>query len=443
MEEPMRRFLLALVVVAALPLLAIALYRPAPAANVQEVLIGELLPLTGNFASLGQQYLWAGQTVEDIVNNDYPDLAVPLGPGKGFPGLGGAKMTLVVRDDQSRGDLARTLVEQLITVNKVHFINGEGTSGTTSIIQPVVEGYGIPMACHPCASPTLTEKGFKWFWRTGPNDKTMVASVFSFFREWREHGGPTDLKTIALLTCDNLFCQDNRKIAAELAPSAGFQVVLDLTSKTGATTLASEVQRLQAANSDVLFLVQYTADTNVFQQDARRAGWNPKVIATSNGAYSDETWLQAQKKSNGGAGWLGRDPTAIDLVHDRPSWKKVNEIHKKYSHGQNMGELAMREITGLLWMADVINRAKSVDPATLQKAANETNMGPDQLIIDYKGIRFEAGQNVLATGVVTQVGWDGEKHTLWPWNLATRANFKPIFPSPSWQERESKPKPAS
>ena len=440
----MRRFLLALVVVAALPLLAIALYRPAPAANVQEVLIGELLPLTGNFASLGQQYLWAGQTVEDIVNNDYPDLAVPLGPGKGFPGLGGAKMTLVVRDDQSRGDLARTLVEQLITVNKVHFLNGEGTSGTTSIIQPVVEGYGIPMACHPCASPTLTEKGFKWFWRTGPNDKTMVASVFSFLREWREHGGPSDLKSMALLTCDNLFCQDNRKIATELAASAGYQIVLDLTTKTGATTLASEVQRLQAANPDVLFLVQYPPETAVFQGDAKRAGWMPKVIATSNGAYSDQTWLEAQKKTNGGVGFLGRDPTAIDLVQDRPSWKKVNDIYKKYSRGQNMGELAMREITGLLWMADTINRAKSVEPAAIAKAAEETNMTPAQLIIDYKGVKFDKNhQNELATGVVTQVGWDGEKHTIWPWELAKRANFKIIFPMPSWQERDSKPKPAS
>ena len=440
----MRRFLLALVVVAALPLLAIALYRPAPAANVQEVLIGELLPLTGNFASLGQQYLWAGQTVEDIVNNDYPDLAVPLGPGKGFPGLGGAKMTLVVRDDQSRGDLARTLVEQLITVNKVHFLNGEGTSGTTSIIQPVVEGYGIPMACHPCASPTLTEKGFKWFWRTGPNDRTMVASVFSFLREWREHGGPSDLKSMALLTCDNLFCQDNRKIATELAASAGYQIVLDLTTKTGATTLASEVQRLQAANPDVLFLVQYPPETAVFQGDAKRAGWMPKVIATSNGAYSDQTWLEAQKKTNGGVGFLGRDPTAIDLVQDRPSWKKVNDIYKKYSRGQNMGELAMREITGLLWMADTINRAKSVEPAAIAKAAEETNMTPPQLIIDYKGVKFDKNhQNELATGVVTQVGWDGEKHTIWPWELAKRANFKIIYPSPSWQERDSKPKPAS
>jgi branched-chain amino acid transport system substrate-binding protein len=284
----------------------------------------------------------------------------------------------------------------------------------------------------------------KWFWRTGPHDKVMVASVFSFLKEWREHGGPGNLKTVALFTCDNLFCQDNRKVAAELAPKAGFQVVLDLTTKTGATTLASEVQRLQAANPDVLFLVQYTAETTVFQNDAKRAGFMPKVIATSNGAYSDETWLQAQKKTNAAAGWLGRDPTAIDLTHQRPSWKKVNEIYKKYSNGQNMGELAMREITGLLWMADVINRARSVEPAALAKAARETNMSPEQLIIDYKGIKFDDhNQNVLATGVVTQVGWDGEKHTLWPWDMAGKAGFKPIFPNPSWQERDAKPKPAS
>jgi len=439
----MRRLPVVLTAIAGGLLVAALVGPTVPAASVQEVRIGELLPLTGNFASLGQQYLWAGQTVEDIVNNDYPDLAVPLGPGKGFPGLGGARMTLVVRDDQSRGELARTLAEQLITVNKVHWLNGDGTSGNTSILQPVVEGFGIPMSCHACASPTLTEKGMKWFWRTGPNDKTMVGSLFAFLREWRERGGPTDLKTIALFTCDNLFCQDNRKIASELAPKSGFEVVLDLTTKTGATTLASEVQRLQAAKPDILFLVQYPPETSIFQGDAKRAGWTPKAIATSNGAYSDQTWLEAQKRTNGGAGWIGRDPTAIDLVHDRPSWKKVNEIYKKYSHGQNMGELAMREITGMLWMADTINRARSVEPAALAQAAMETNTPPEQLIIDYRGIRFDKNhQNELATGVVTQVGWDGEKHTIWPWDLAKRANFQIIYPNPAWPERESKPKPA-
>src|SRR5262249_61657497 len=105
------------------------------------------------------------------------------------PGLGGAKMTLVVRDDQSRGDLARTLAEQLITVAKVHWLNGEGTSGNTSIIQPLVESYGIPMSCHPCAPPPLTEKGFKRFWRTGPSDGTMGASVCTVLQQSRSRVG--------------------------------------------------------------------------------------------------------------------------------------------------------------------------------------------------------------------------------------------------------------
>jgi branched-chain amino acid transport system substrate-binding protein len=439
----MRRYPIIIpVLLAALVVAGLGLER-AGAQAPKDVLIGILLPLTGNFATLGQQYLWANQTVEDIVNNDYPDLTVPLGPGKGFSGLGGAPMKLVVRDDQSRGDLARTLVEQLVTVNKVHWIDGEGTSGNTSIIQPVVEGYGIPMSCHACASPTLTEKGFKWYWRTGPHDRLMVDSVFRFLQEWPKNGGPTDLKTVAVFTCDNLFCQDNHKIALEHAAQAGFKVVADLTTKTGATTLASEVQRLQSANPDILFFVQYPAESAVFQADAKRAGWMPKVIATSNGCYSDQTWLEAQKKTNGGAGWLGRDPTAIDLASKKPSWKKVNEIYKKYSRGQDMGELAMRQITGMLWVADTINRARSVEPAVLAKAAAETNMSPDQLIIDYKGIRFDkSNQNVLATGVVTQIGWDGEKHTIWPWELAKQAGYTPVYPSPNWQERDAKPKPA-
>jgi len=97
----MRRVPLVLSAGACLLFAGVLASRTVPAANVQEVLVGELLPLTGNFASLGQQYLWAGQTVEDIVNNDYPDLTVPLGPGKGFPGLGGATLKLVVRDARS------------------------------------------------------------------------------------------------------------------------------------------------------------------------------------------------------------------------------------------------------------------------------------------------------------------------------------------------------
>src|SRR5688500_16608810 len=191
----MRRLFVSAIVLAALGPTALIGLRTAPAANVTEVLIGSVLPLTGNFASYGQQYLWSAQTVEEIVNNDFGDLQVPLGPGKGFPALGGAPIKFIVRDDQSRGEQARTIVEQLISVNKVHWINGEGTSGITSIIQPVVESAGLPLTCHACASPTLTDKVLKWLWITVTNDNTIVASEVSFPMDGRMRGMSVAYKT--------------------------------------------------------------------------------------------------------------------------------------------------------------------------------------------------------------------------------------------------------
>src|SRR5260370_17615342 len=141
------------------------------------------------------------------------------------------------------------------------------------------------MSCPPRAPRTRTEKGVKWFYRTGPNDGTMVASVFQFLKEWPSHGGPSDLKTIALFTCDNLFCQDNRKIALDLSEKGGYKIVADLTTKTGATTLASEAQRLQAANPDILFAVQYPAETTVFKADMKTANYIPTIIDTTTSAH--------------------------------------------------------------------------------------------------------------------------------------------------------------
>ena len=212
-------------------------------------------------------------------------------------------------------------------------------------------------------------------------------------RSGRSTAGPSDLKTIALFTCDNLFCQDNRKIALDLAAKAGYKIVADLTTKTGATTLASEVQRLQAANADVLFIVQYPAETEVFQADAKRAGYMPKVIATSNGSYSDQTWLKRRRRPTA--------PPAGSAATRRPStWpaeaeleegqRDLQEVQPRPGHGRAGDARDHRPPVD----GRHINRAKSVDPAALQKAANETNMAPEQLIIDYKGIKFENGQNV-------------------------------------------------
>ena len=426
--------------------LAVLAGAPMPAAQsaaaIKEVPIGVVIPLTGAFASLGQEHLWADQTAVDIVNNVHKDITIYYAQGEGLPNLGGAKIKMVARDDQSKGDLSRTVAIQLITQDRVAWLDGTTISGNTSVIQPVAEQYGIPYSCHGCSSPTLTEKGFKTFWRTGPNDRVMIGAIFSYLNEWPKHGGPSDVKKIAIMSCDNLFCQDGRKVALELAAKGGYQIVEDITTKIGAASLTAEVQRLQASTPDLLFLIEYPPDTIVLQGAMKAAGWMPRILMTSDGAFDDETWLQATKKVNGAVGWMGRDPTVLDLARNNPNWVKINEIYKKYSRGQNMGDLAMREFTGFMWIADTINRAGSLDPKALLEAAAKTFTRPKDLIIDYGGIKFDGNhQNILAAGVVAQIGWEGEKHLLWPWDKATKSGYKVLYPIPSWDERAKHPAP--
>lgn len=428
---------LALVFAAGAPMPAVL-----SAAAIKEVPVGVVIPLTGTFATLGQEHLWADQTAVDLVNNAHSDISIYYAKTEGLPNLGGAKIKLIARDDQSKGDLSRTVAIQLITQDKVVWLDGTTISGNTSVVQPVAEQYGIPYSCHGCSSPTLTEKGFKTFWRTGPNDRVMIGAIFSFLSEWPKHGGPSDLKKMALMSCDNLFCQDGRKVALELAARSGIQVAEDITTKIGVASLTSEVQRLQGSNPDILFLVAYPPDTIVLQNAMKAAGWMPKLVMTNDGAFDDETWLQATKKVNGAVGWMGRDPTVVDQARKNPNWVKINEIYKKYSRGQNMGDLAMREFTGFMWIADTINRAGSLEPAKLLEAAEKTFTRPKDLIIDYAGIKFDQNhQNTLAGGVVAQIGWDGEKHLLWPWDKAAQSGFKVLYPSPSWDERAKHPAP--
>ena len=77
---------------------------------------------------------------------------------------------------------------------------------------------------------------------------------------------------------------------------------------------------------------------------------------------------------------------------------------------------------GFLVLADAINRAGSTDPAKIQAALKATDLKPDQLIMGYKGVKFDdKGQNVLAASLMIQMQ-DGEYVPVWPKERATDAD---------------------
>ena len=99
----------------------------------QTVKIGVLYPLTGNAASAGNHAKMASELGADIVNNGDPELAklMPLAKGGGLAGLKGAKIELVVADNQGTPAAGQNQALRLITEEKVCALIGAYQSGVT------------------------------------------------------------------------------------------------------------------------------------------------------------------------------------------------------------------------------------------------------------------------------------------------------------------------
>src|SRR5258708_1488361 len=136
----------------------------------QAVKVGVLYPLTGNAASAGNHAKLAAELAADIVNNGDPELAklMPIAKGGGLSGLKGAKIEIIAADNQGTPAAGQNQTLRLITQEKVVAMIGSYQSGITQTASAVAEKYGIPFLTPESTSGDLTERGFKWFFRTTP-----------------------------------------------------------------------------------------------------------------------------------------------------------------------------------------------------------------------------------------------------------------------------------
>jgi branched-chain amino acid transport system substrate-binding protein len=78
-----------------------------------------------------------------------------------------------------------------------------------------------------------------------------------------------------------------------------------------------------------------------------------------------------------------------------------------------------------------LNRAGSTEPGRIQKALVETNLAPEQLMIGYRGVKFdETGQNTLSATYLIQLHGK-EYKAVWP---ESRATAKLQWPMTGWKK---------
>ena len=201
--------------------------------------------------------------------------------------------------------------------------------------------------------------------------------------------------------------------------------VLDVAYVSNATDVQSQVLQLKEKSPDVVIMISYTSDAILFAKTMQAQDYKPPMLIADDAGYSDPSFLKTVGKISQGAfnrsSWsVGPEgsPTAV-----------IADLYKKKS-GDEMDDTAARDMQGFLVLVDAIDRAGSTEPAKIQAALKATDLKPSQLMMGYKGVKFdEKGQNILASAVLIQLQ-DGENYvTVWPKANAVKA---PILPYKGW-----------
>lgn len=112
--------------------------------------------------------------------------------------------------------------------------------------------------------------------------------------------------------------------------------------------------------------------------------------------------------------------------------KQVNDLFNS-RYKINFTGNSSRTFTGLMVMADAINRAGSTEPEAIRKSLAATDIPGSKLIMPWKGVKFDAtGQNTLGQGILVQI-MGGKYNTVWPFDMASR---EVTWPMPKWDQRK-------
>ena len=424
-------------VIGLLSLALVAALAAAPHSHAQapkEIVIGVLYPMTGNLAQLGIDSVTSMKMAADLYNGK-SDLNLPSmkKATDGLPGLGGAKIRLIIVDHQGKPDVGQSEAERLITQEKVHAIIGAVHSSVTATVSQVAERYGVPILNAESSSPTLTERGFKWFFRTSPHDGHFSLAMFEFMKEFEKKKN-VKFRTIGIMNEDTLFGADSAKVQEELAKKYGYEVVLKMAYRAKTTSLDAEIGKLKAANPDVFMPTSYTSDAVLYVKTAKILDYIPRILISQNAGWIDPAFVQEMKSEI--EGHITRSPFALDLQARKPLIRPVNELFKKQKDnpgGRDISEAPTRGLTGFTVLVDAINRAKSTNPEDIRKALVATNVPPDQLLMPWTAVRFdEKGQNTGIRAILMQMQ-KGAYATIWPFELASA---DVIYPLPGFKEKK-------
>jgi len=229
------------------------------AAGDPPIRIGSTLALTGPLASTA--------LVHQLVGDIYVEQLNRRG------GLLGRPVEWIVKDDQSKPELARTLYEQLITVDKVDLLMGPYATGAILSAMGVAQRYNKVLVHHTFGIPSLAKYDAQFpTWSLGPDPATTFPNtLFDALA-----ATPKPPKTIAIVTSKFPSVHFMALGAREVAKKRGLQEVIFLEWEFGNRDFGPIAARIKDANPDLVFVGAIGLEGNQLLDAMKKIDYTPR-----------------------------------------------------------------------------------------------------------------------------------------------------------------------
>lgn len=238
--------------------LAVPVLAQAPSG--QPIRIGSTLALTGPLSATALTHKLVGEIYIDQLNQ------------RG--GLLGRPVQWIVKDDQSKPDVARTLYEQLVTSDKVDLLMGPYATGAILSAMGVAQRYNKVLVHHTFGIPSLAKYDMQFpAWALGPTpEKTVPNTLFDMLAQSRKPP-----KTIAIVTSKFPSVHFMSVGGREVAKQRGLKEVLYLEWDFGNRDFGPIAARVKDANADLVWIGDIGLEGNQLLDAMKKIDYTPPL----------------------------------------------------------------------------------------------------------------------------------------------------------------------
>ena len=392
------------------------LLRAAP----KTIKIGSVQPATGPLSVIGVGQRRGNQLAVDYINS--------MG---GIKSMDGAKLELLLGDSESKPEVGRSEADRLIKQGAA-VMTGPFQSGVAMAISTLCEQRQMPFIMDVAALDAITLKGYKYTFRVFITARALVGGAINYLKMVTDMKGIMLKRAVVTNTADPFGKGMSGGFIKGMGKSGlPIEIVDRIQYPLGIHDLSAEVARIKAAKPDIIFPISRPGDSIILIRELY------KQRVELMGIYSP-----------GSPGWYEPDVikdlgkliyyVMVNLPWVNPNnavYKQANAAFQK-AYGKYLDLNSGYAYTGVLVIADILERAASADAEKIITAARQTNFKNHPVIGG--PIQFDKkGDNTGALTALMQVQpgetpFDRVKVVL-PKEFAQSDNI--VFPAPQLWER--------